>query len=413
VAEKAFEIECPECGTKISVNDALKGDIESEVEKRYQRKLKKALDDFESKEADLAKDKAAFEKQKQTQEQLVDKKVAEAKAVLEKKAVEKAKQELGLEIEAVKTELAEKQQKLVDAQKAELELRKKTRELEEREKTIELQTQRKLDEERTKIQEEASKRAEEQNQLKLAEKDRMLEQMAKQVEEMRRKMDQGSQQSQGETLELVLENVLKQQFPVDTIDPVPKGLRGADVVQTVLTNSGQVAGKIIWEAKRTKAWGGDWIDKLKDDQREMKADMAILVSQVLPKDLEGFGLVEGVWVSDLKSYLPLALMIRLQLLQLHQIRGSLVNRGEKLEILYSYLTGTQFRQRVEAIVEGFTAMKDDLDKEKRAVQKLWSVREQQIEKVTMNTAGMYGDLQGLVGANMPRIEPLELGKITE
>jgi hypothetical protein len=153
------------------------------------------------------------------------------------------------------------------------------------------------------------------------------------------------------------------------------------------------------------------VGKLKDDQREVKADVAILVSQVLPKEVQGFGLVDGVWVSDLKSYLPLALMVRIQLLQLQQVRGSLVNRGEKMEILYTYLTGTQFRQRVEAIVEGFSTMKDDLEHEKRAIQKQWAAREKQIEKVLANTAGMVGDLQGLVGANMLRIEPLEMEKL--
>jgi hypothetical protein len=206
MAEKTLKIECPQCGASINLDEVLRTDIEGEIDKRYQKKLKKAQDDFAEKEEALAHERAQLEKQKEAQAQAVTKKVAEATADLEKKAGEKARQDLGLEMDAVKAELAEKQQKLVDAQKAELDLRKKTRELEEREKAFELESQRKLDEERSKIQEAAAKQAEEQNHLKLAEKDRMLEQMSKQVEEMRRKMDQGSQQSQGETLELVLEH---------------------------------------------------------------------------------------------------------------------------------------------------------------------------------------------------------------
>jgi hypothetical protein len=411
MAEKSLQIECPKCGESISVDEVLRSDLEGEFEKRYQKKLKKAQDDLAAQEEVLARDKAQLERQKEAQAQTVEKKVAEARAELEKKARERARQDLGVEMEAVKAELAEKAQKLADAQKAELDLRKKANALEERERNLDLEAQRKLDEERAKIREQASQQAAEENSLKNAEKDRKLEDMSRQLEEMRRRMEQGSQQSQGETLELVLESVLKQQFPQDILEPVPKGLRGADVVQTVLSTSGQAAGKIVWEAKRTKAWGGDWVDKLKDDQREVKADVAILVSQVLPKEVQGFGLVDGVWVSDLKSYLPLALMVRIQLLHLQQVRGSLVNRGEKMEILYTYLTGTQFRQRVEAIVEGFSTMKDDLEHEKRAIQKQWAAREKQIEKVLANTAGMVGDLQGLVGANMLRIEPLEMEKL--
>jgi hypothetical protein len=411
MAEKSLKIECPQCGAPINLDEVLRTDIEGEIERRYQKKLKKAQDDLAAQEEALARDKAQLERQKEAQAQTVEKKVAEARAELEKKAREKAMQDLGVEMEAVKAELAEKGQRLADAQKAELDLRKRAVALEERERGLELEAQRKLDQERAKIREQVSQQAAEENSLKNAEKDRKLEDMGRQLEEMRRRMEQGSQQSQGETLELVLESVLKQQFPQDILEPVPKGLRGADVVQTVLSTSGQAAGKMVWEAKRTKAWGGDWVDKLKDDQREVKADVAILVSQVLPKEVQGFGLVDGVWVSDLKSYLPLALMVRIQLLQLQQVRGSLVNRGEKMEILYTYLTGTQFRQRVEAIVEGFSTMKDDLEHEKRAIQKQWAAREKQIEKVLANTAGMVGDLQGLVGANMLRIEPLEMEKL--
>jgi len=271
----------------------------------------------------------------------------------------------------------------------------------------ELRLQKSLDEERRKITEEAGRRAAEDHRLKDREKDKQLADMRAQIEDLRRKAEQGSQQTQGEVLELELEQMLRSHFPADSIEPVAKGVRGADLVQRVASPSGKPCGTILWESKRTKAWSDGWIEKLKDDLRDAKADLGIIVSTALPKDAKRIDLVEGIWVCDFQSCLGLATALRVHLIQLAQARAALTGKGEKMELLYQYLSGPQFRQRIEAIVESFQAMKEDLDAEKRAMDKIWSKREKQIQRVLHGTAGMYGDLQGL-GAALPQNKLLEL-----
>jgi hypothetical protein len=232
--------------------------------------------------------------------------------------------------------------------------------------------------------------------------------MRKTIDELKRKSEQGSMQAQGEVLELDLEAGLKARFPMDTVEPVPKGLRGADILQNVINAEGQRCGIIIWETKRTKSWSDSWISKLKDDQREINADIPVIVSEVLPKGISAFSQIEGVWVTNRALALNVAEVLRGLLIHVSQATVASVNKGEKIELLYKYLSSPAFRQRVEAIVEAFTTMKEDLDKEKRAMTKIWAKREKQIEKVVINTAGMYGDMQGIIGAALPEIKMLDM-----
>jgi hypothetical protein len=248
----------------------------------------------------------------------------------------------------------------------------------------------------------------EDQRLKTAEKDKQLEDMRRQIEDLKRKAEQGSQQTQGEVLELEIESNLRTAFPHDEIIPVPKGMKGGDIIQKVKTTSGQDAGVIIWETKRTKSWSDGWIDKLKDDQRSIAAEFAVIVSQVLPKGVSHLAQIDGVWVADFLSFVGIAVALRSHVLQIFQARAVAAGKGEKLDFLYSYLTGTQFKQRVEVIVESFKSMQEDLDKEKRVIQKGWATREQQIARVLVSTVGMYGDIQGIVGASLPKIAALEL-----
>ncbi|KKM06447.1 hypothetical protein LCGC14_1743880, partial [marine sediment metagenome] len=278
----------------------------------------------------------------------------------------------------------------------------------EKEEKLELELSRKIDAERQKIIEKASKGFEEKHQLKDAEKDKQLNDMKKQIDELKRKAEQGSQQMQGEVLELELEKSLKEEFPFDDIEPVAKGVRGGDIIQTVKTQSGRTCGKILWETKRTKTWSDSWIQKLKDDQREVKADLAILASESLPKGFHHFRQISGVWVTDILSAVSLALALRVVLIQVARERAVQVGKKEKMEIAYNYLTGPEFKNRVEAIVESFIAMKEDLEAEKRATQKIWAKREKQIERVISNTAGLHGDLQEIAGDSLPTIKMLEL-----
>ena len=232
--------------------------------------------------------------------------------------------------------------------------------------------------------------------------------MRKQIEELKKRAEQGSQQRQGEALELVLEDALAAAFPMDKIEPVKKGQKGGDILHHVTTAAGVHAGTILWELKRTKSWSAGWILKLKDDQREAKAELAVIVTETLPADVTGIGNQDSVWVSDFSSALGLAMVLRQNLAALADVRAALVGQQGKMAILYKYLTGPQFRHRVEGILEAFKTMQSDLEAEKRAIEKHWAKRQKQIEIVLKNTAGMHGDFQGIIGNALPAVPILEL-----
>ena len=255
--------------------------------------------------------------------------------------------------------------------------------------------------------EQAKKEAEEGLKLKVMEKEQTIASMQTQIEELKRRAEQGSQQLQGEVQELELEALLRAKFPRDTIEPVPKGEFGGDALQRVMGPLGQLCGTILWESKRTKNWSDGWLVKLRDDQRTAKADIAIIVSQTLPKDVESFDLVDGIWVTNAKSVFSLAVALRHSLIELASARQALDGQQTKTEMVYQYLTGPRFRHRVEAIVEAFSSMQEDLDREKKAITKQWAKREEQIERVMQATVGMYGDLQAIAGKSLQEIEGLE------
>ncbi len=401
-------IKCPNCGTSIPLSEALSHDIEERARQKYQQELadvrEKAKKELMLKEKDLetrlAKERKAFaEKEAERESQL-----KEERKALEKKISQQAAEKVRLELKDLEARIAERDLQLKAAQDQELSLRKKQRDLEERERTLALETERRLDVERKK----AEAALEEAHRLKDAEKDKKLADALKQVEELKRKMEQGSQQTQGEVLELELEAMLKSEFPFDVIEPVIKGARGADVLQTVKTQSGRECGKILWETKRTKNWSDSWIQKLKDDKREAKAGLAVLVSESLPQGFHHFREIDGVWVTDVPSAHSLAVALRVVLIQVAIARQAEMGKQEKKDLIYTYITGPEFKNRVSAIIEGFVAMQEDLEREKRAMQKSWEKRAKQIEKIISNTAGMYGDLEGLLGTALSHIKILEL-----
>jgi len=256
------------------------------------------------------------------------------------------------------------------------------------------------------LEEEISKRLSEGLRLKIAEKDKQIADMRKKMEEASR--ENTSQQLQGEVLELELEASLRKTFPIDFIDPVAKGVKGGDIIHKVMTTSNQIVGTIVWETKRTKNWTDNWIDKIKEDQRAIAAECAIIVSDILPKGINGMGLHFGVWVCDTKTALGLATALRVSLLQLNSAKASVAGKDAKMELMYRYLTGTHFFQSVQGMVETFREMKESLQKEKLALNKIWSQREKQLEEVVLNTASIYGSVQGVVGGALPTIQHLEL-----
>jgi hypothetical protein len=403
---KLDNIKCPNCGQQIPVSDAIYHQIADQTREQFKTESLEQQKKLATKERDLANKEKAID-------QTIKEQLASARSGLIKEAEATARQSVGVEIEDLKRKAAEKDQQLELAQKAELELRKQKRSLEEREKNLELETARKMDEERKKIQEETEKRLQDAHRLKDAEKDKKIQDATRVNDELRRKLEQGSQQTQGEVLELELEQLISNAFPSDRIEPVPKGVSGADTLQRVIHSTGHPCGSIVWESKRTKAWSDGWIAKLKDDQRTIKANIAILVSETLPKDCKNFQQINGVWVSNPQCALPLAIALRSQLIEVEMAKLSAVGKNEKMEVMYRYVSGPEFKQRVEAIVEAFVDMQNDLQEERRSAERRWAKRDKQIQKVISNTGGMYGDLQGLIGSSLQSIPLLTSGDSDE
>jgi hypothetical protein len=399
------DIKCPNCDEVIPISQAI-----------YQQIEDRTRDQLKSEALEQRKALALKEKDLHDRESAIDQIVAQqlmlARARLQEEAEKMARDALAVEIADLRQQAAEKHQQLQVARHSELELRKRKRELEDREKALELETVRRIDNERQRILDETTKRLRQEYRLREAEKDKKLGDALKVNEELRRKLEQGSQQTQGEVLELEFEALLRAAFPVDEIEPVAKGIGGADIVQKVVNKSGHSCGTILWELKRTKAWSERWIAKLKNDLRSVKADLAIIVSETLPKDCTNFNQINGVWVASPQCAISLAIALRLQLEQVAMTRLAAIGKNEKMEVIYRYLSGAEFRQRVEAIVEAFIDLQDDLLEERRVAERRWSRREKQIQKVISNTSGMYGDLQGLIGSSLQTIPALTAGDQT-
>ena len=401
-------ITCPNCQTEIEISEALSAQLKADLRRQFDQK-RKASELEIAKREDLLKSRI---KKVETAEKSIDEKV-EARLATErhelfKKATEKAKETVAVELQDQAAELTSAKQKLKAAQEAELELRKKTRELDEQKQEMELTLTRKLDTEREKIRKDAKDEAASERELKDAEKEKVIGDLRKTIAELQRKSEQGSQQLQGEVMELSLEEQLQRLFPMDSIAPVPKGIHGGDVIHGVHDGTQGICGTIVWESKRTKSWSDGWLPKLRDDQRAAKAQLAILVTVELPNGIKSFGQIDGVWVCGWHYALPLASVLRSSLIQLSGANRAQEGRQDKMEFLYQYLAGSEFKNRVEGIVESFATLQDELEKERRAMERIWSKRDKQLKRAVTQTAGMYGDLQGIVGASLPQIARLEL-----
>ncbi len=402
-------IVCPNCGKEIPLTETLFHQIKESLQKEYDDKAREKEQELARREKLLAEEARKIEDSKQAVEQQIAERLKAEREKLKQEAKKEAEEAILLERKDLQEQIAEKEKKIEESRSIELDLRKKVREAEEAKKSADLEVARRIDEEREKIKQKALETFTDDHRLKDLEKDKKISDMLKTIEDLKRKAEQGSMQTQGEVLELDLEALLKTRFPVDEIEPVPKGMRGTDILQKVYSRGGQHCGTIVWETKRTRAWSDGWISKLKDDQREIKAEIAVIVTETMPKDAGSFVQIEGVWVTTFSLAGSLAEVLRTGLMQVFQAKLSAVGKNEKMEVLYNYLSGPEFKQKVEAIVETFKSMKEDLDKEKRSITKIWAQRGKQIERVIMNTAGMYGDMQGIIGASLPQIKMLELG----
>ena len=408
-------ISCPKCQTEIKLTESLAAPIVESARREYEQRLAQKDADIAKRESSLREQEEALSKAKEAIDDQVAEKLRQERAKIVAEESKKAKLALATDLEQKAKEITNLQEvlklrdeKLAEAQKAQAEFIRKQRELDDAKRELDLTVEKRVQEGLTATREQARKEAEDQLKFKVMEKEQTIVSMQKQIEELKRKAEQGSQQLQGEVQELELETLLSTKFPRDTIEPVPKGEYGGDVLQHVTSTLGQSCGTILWESKRTKSWSDGWLVKLREDQRAAKAEVAVIVSQTLPKGVETFELIDGVWVTHPRSAIPVAVTLRHTLIEIASIRQATEGQQTKMEMVYQYLTGPRFRQRVQAIVEAFSSMQEDLDKEKKAITKQWAKREEQIERVMQATVGMYGDLQGIAGKTLQEIEGLEL-----
>ena len=412
-------ITCPNCKTEIRLTESLAAPLIAATRIQFEQQLAQKDEDISKRELGIReKEKQIAEARRTLDDQVTDQVAAQLKTERARVVAEeakKAKLASAAELDAKARELTElhevlkiRDEKLAEAQKAQAELIKKQRELDDAKRELELTVEKRVQEGLTEVRTQAKREAEDGLKLKVMEKDQTIASMQQKIEELKQKAEQGSQQLQGEVQELELENLLRAKFPYDTIEPVPKGEFGGDALQRVTSQSGLACGTILWESKRTRNWSDGWLVKLREDQRAAKAEVAVLVSQVLPKGVEAFDVIDGVWVVSPRVALPVATVLRQTLLQVSAARQVSEGQQTKTEMVYQYLTGPRFRHRVEAIVEAFSSMQEDLDKERKAIMKQWAKREEQIERVMGATVGMYGDLQGIAGKSLQEIEGLEM-----
>ena len=410
--KKNTQINCPNCGTAIDVQDILAHQLEDEIKQKYQSQLAEEKHKFEKEFESLNKAKEAFEEKKKQENELfqdrLDKQLKEQSKVIEEKLKSKIKEEQADQFESLQKELNEKSEQIKELNRTKAEIEKLKREKGELKEVAEAEAQKRLNDQLLIEKEKIRKSEEEKNELKFKEYQKKIDDQKALVEEMKRKQEQGSMQMQGEVQELAIEEWLATQFPLDTIDEIKKGARGGDCIQIVNTRSAQNCGTIYYESKRTKDFQPSWIDKFKTDIREKGANIGVLVTEVMPSDMDRMGMKNGIWICNYEEFKGLSGVLRESIIQVNNALSSQENKGDKMHMLYDYLTSNTFHMQVEAIVEGFSSMKSALDSEKRAMQRIWKEREKQIEKVITNTIDMHASIRGIAGNAIQPVKALEL-----
>ncbi len=406
------QIKCPNCGTSIDVQDILSHQLEDEIKQKYQAQLSVEKKKYETEVDSLNKAKAEFETKKKQENELfqerLEKQLKENSKVIEEKLKRKLQNEQSEQFDALQKELNEKSEQIKELNRTKAEIEKLKREKAELKEVAEAEAQKKLNEMLSSEKDKIRKSEEDKNELRFKEMQKQLEDQKRLTEEMKRKQEQGSMQLQGEVQELAIEEWLANQFPLDTIEEIKKGARGGDCIQTVNTRSLQNCGTIYYESKRTKDFQPSWLEKFRADIREKGADIGVLVTEVMPSDMDRVGIKDGIWVCNYEEFKGLCTVLRESIIQVSNAISSQENKGDKMHMLYDFLTSNTFRMQVEAIVEGFTSMKTSLDSEKRAMQRIWKEREKQIDKVVNNTIDMYGSIKGIAGNAVQSVKVLEL-----
>ena len=410
--KKETQIKCPNCGTSIDVQDILSHQLEEEIKHKYQSRIAAEKQKYQANLETLNRAKEAFEEKKK-QENLLFKSRLEAQIKEEKKVIEatlksKLKEEQSEQFNALQKELNEKSEQIKELNRTKAEIEKLKREKSELKEIAEVEAQKKLSETLLSEREKIKKSEADKNELRFKELQMQLEAQKKLTEEMKRKQDQGSMQMQGEVQELAIEEWLAAKFPLDTIEEIKKGARGGDCIQIVHTRTEQNCGSIYYESKRTKDFQPSWIEKFKADIRDKGANIGVLVTEVMPSDMDRFGLKEGIWICNYDEFKGLCTVLRESIIKINNAVSTQENKGDKMDMLYDFLTSNTFRMQIEAIVEGFTQMKSDLESEKRSMQRIWKQRDKQIEKVVTNTIDMYGSIKGIAGNAIQSVKALEL-----
>ena len=412
--EKNTQIKCPKCGTSIDVQNILAHQLENEIQLKYQQQLAEEKKKYDVEFEGLNKAKEQFEQKKKQENALfqerLERQLKEERKALEEKVKLQITEEQSEQFSALQKELNEKSEQIKELNRTKAEIEKLKREKSELKEIAEAEAQKNLNETLIAEKEKIRKQEEDKNELRFKELQKQLEDQRRLTEEMKRKQEQGSMQLQGEVQELAIEEWLASQFPLDTIEEIKKGVRGGDCVQVVNTRALQNCGIIYYESKRTKDFQPSWIEKFKADIREKGANIGVLVTEVMPADMERMGLKDGIWICNYDEFKGLCSVLRESIIQINIAVSSQENKGDKMHMLYDYLTGNTFRLQVEAIVEGFTQMKVDLESEKRAMQSIWKKREKQIDKVTINTIDMHASIKGIAGNAIQPVTLLELSE---
>jgi hypothetical protein len=410
--ERETKIECPNCGTEINVNEVLSHQLEDDLKKKYAVQLAEEKKKYDSELDLLNAQKEEFEKKKQKENELfqekLQSKLKEERQIIEKQLKLKLIEEQSEQVAIMQKELLEQSEKLKELSRSKAEIERLKREKDEMKESVMAEAERTLNQKLTEEKDKIRKTEQDRNELAIKELQKQLEDQKRLTEEMKRKQEQGSMQLQGEVQELAIEEWLAGNFPLDTIEEIKKGARGGDCIQTVNTRTRQNCGTIYYESKRTKDFQQSWIEKFKSDIRDRGANIGVLVTEVLPSDLDRMGLKEGIWICTYDEFKGLCKVLRESIIQVSNAMVSQENKGDKMVLLYDFLTSNTFHMQVEAIVEGFTQMQSDLDSEKRAMQRIWKMREKQLEKVINNTIDMHGSIKGIAGSAIQGIKQLDM-----
>jgi len=405
-------IKCPECKHEFDISDVLYDQVRHDLKTDFEAQLKKERDKFRAESEQLQRQKEQLERARSEQEETIRKAVrlkweTEQTKLLEKVSAEVRDEQSG-QMKALQDELQAKSMQVKELNKAKADIERLKREKDEVQSKIEAEMERKLGQQLSEERQKIKNSEEERSEKMVADRDQLIRQLNEQMEIMRRKAEQGSMQLQGEVQELIIEEWLSAAFPLDTIEEIKKGARGGDCIQNINTRSAVNCGKIYYESKRTKAFQPAWIEKFKADIRERNANIGVLVTEAMPVDMNRMGYRDGIWICSFTEFKGLSNVLRESIISMHRVVSQQENRGGKMAMVYDFLTSDEFRLQVEAIVEGFTQMKTDLDSEKRAMASIWKKREKQIEKVLLNTSDMYSSIKGIAGNAVPAVSLLEL-----